>query len=349
MAARALAATFTVMLATAPASAHHSRANFDLDTTIDVEGTVTEFTWQNPHAFAVVEGHKAGSTQTQKWTFELNSTPVLIRMGWSPDTLKVGDRVVARGNPDRNADRRFIYATLFVRDGQEIWAWGGPQLSQFASAPAPSAASSTDFTGVWRLQRRTAPLTGAQADDRVLVNTLPVTAKGQAQVDTFDPDENPDWDCLPQSLPALLTLPYPVEITRPAADTLVMHYELNEVERVVDMGMTQHPANATRTPVGHSIGRIENGELVIETAAFTPVKWGNGRGVDSGEQKTTVERYALGADGKTLSVTFTMTDPEYLTRPVTLEQEYYLHAGYKLQQYLCDPTTSRRHLTAGEE
>jgi hypothetical protein len=32
-----------------------------------------------------------------------------------------------------------------------------------------------------------------------------------------------------------------------------------------------------------------------------------------------------------------------------LEQGYYLHAGYRLQQYLCDPTTSRRHLTAGEE
>jgi len=25
-----------------------------------------------------------------------------------------------------------------------------------------------------------------------------------------------------------------------------------------------------------------------------------------------------------------------------------LNAGYKLQEYLCDPATARRHLTAGE-
>jgi hypothetical protein len=44
-----------------------------------------------------------------------------------------------------------------------------------------------------------------------------------------------------------------------------------------------------------------------------------------------------------------MTDPEYLTKPVTDEQRYNLNAGYKLQEYLCDPATARRHLTAGEE
>jgi hypothetical protein len=87
---------------------------------------------------------------------------------------------------------------------------------------------------------------------------------------------------------------------------------------------------------------------VIETAKFTRVRWGNGKGVGSSEQKTTVERYALGDDGRTLTLHFTMTDPEYLTEPVTDEQHYTLNAGYKLQEYLCDPATARRHLTAGE-
>jgi hypothetical protein len=62
-----------------------------------------------------------------------------------------------------------------------------------------------------------------------------------------------------------------------------------------------------------------------------------------------VERYRLADDGKSLTLTFTMTDPEYLTRPVTVEHKYSLNAGYKLQEYLCDPATSRRHLTAGKE
>jgi hypothetical protein len=119
--------------------------------------------------------------------------------------------------------------------------------------------------------------------------------------------------------------------------------------RTVHLGANTHPANVAPTPLGHSIGRIEGNELVIETARFAHVRWGNGTGVDSGEQKSTVERYTLAPDGKALTLAFTMTDPEYLTKPVTVDHRYTLNAAYELQEYLCDPATSRRHLHAGED
>lgn len=347
MRAKILAAWATAFIATS-ALAHHSRSNFDLDSTVEIQGTVREFSWRNPHAYVVVEGKK-GDGPVEEWTFELNSTPVLKRFGWTPATLEVGDRVVARGNPDRDADRRFVYANLFVKDGKKIWAWGGPRLT---SPPKPTAeqlaAKSTDFTGVWRVQFK-GDVLGRNRPDTVVVNTLPVTAKGQAELDHFDPDQNPEWDCLPLTMPQILGYPYPFEITRPDADTLVIRYEVDELERVVHLNMTSHPANVAPSPLGHSIGHFENGDLVIETANFTHVRWGNGKGVDSSEKKTTVERYTLGDDGRTLTLHFTMTDPEYLTKPVTDEQQYDLNAGYELQEYLCDPATARRHLTAGED
>ena len=347
MRAKTLAALTTALIAT-PAFAHHSRSNFDLDSTVEITSTVKEFSWRNPHAYVVVEGEK-GDGPVEEWTFELNSTPVLKRFGWTPDTLKVGDRVVARGNPDRDPERRFVYANLFVKDGQDIWAWGGPQLT---SPPKPSAeqlaAKSADFTGVWRVQFK-GDVLGRNNPDTEVVNTLPVTAKGQAQLDNFDPDRNPEWDCLPITMPQILGYPYPFEITRPDPDTLMIRYEVDELERVVHLNMTSHPADVAPSPLGHSIGHFENGDLVIETANFTHARWGNGRGVDSSERKTTVERYTLGDDGRTLTLHFTMTDPEYLAEPVTDEQHYNLNPGYELQEYLCDPETARRHLSAGED
>jgi Family of unknown function (DUF6152) len=328
----------------APAVAHHSRSNFDLDTVAEVEGVVTEYSWRNPHSFAVVTATDDNGNETE-WTFELNSTPVLKRYGWTPETLHVGDRVIARGNPDRNPDRHFLYASVFVRDGEEIWAWGGPPLPP----PPPVTEGSSDFSGVWRIRFDPGfDVLGRNRPDTELVNTLPVTAKGRAQLEAFDPDQNPNWDCEPETMPLILGHPYPFEILRPSADRILLRYEVNNLERIVHLDIRAHPAEIMPSPLGHSIGRFENGDLVIDTARFSHVRWGNGTGVDSGEEKTTIERYRLSDDGKELSLTFTMLDPEYLTEPVTVEHRYNLTAGYELQDYLCDPETSRRHLTAGE-
>lgn len=343
--ARIIAAA-AVLAAAGAAPAHHSRSNFDLESVIEIDGVVTEFTWRNPHAFAVVESaNDAG--ETEEWTFELNSTPVLGRFGWTADTLEVGDRVVARGNPDRDADRRFVYANVFVKDGEEIWAWGGPRTA--GPEVASEAEGSTDFSGVWRIQLTRDVLGADSPDERELVTTLPVNAKGQAQVDAFDPADNPAWDCAPESMPTILGHPYPFEIIRTGDDGLIMRYEINNLERVVPLSPDARPEDVEPRPLGHSIGRFEDDGLVIETAGFSHVRWGNGRGVDSGPQKTTVERYSLSEDGTMLSLEFTMRDPEYLTEPVTIEHSYALLTDYELQDYVCDPETSRRHLSAGDD
>ncbi|HEU4619262.1 MAG TPA: DUF6152 family protein [Gammaproteobacteria bacterium] len=336
LSAAALAAAATTALA------HHSRSNFDLDRTIEVRGVVTEFSWRNPHTYAVVESTNPDGTK-DKWTFELNSTPVLKRFGWTPTTLAVGDHVVARGNPDRDPNRLFAYANTFTKDGREIVAWGGPQVK----GPKLASQGSTDFSGVWRI-RFEGDVLGRNTPDTKLVNTLPVNAKGQAQVDAFNPDDNPAWSCGPVTMPEVLGYPYPFQVVRSGGDRLVLRYEVDNLERVVHLDAATVPADAAPTPLGYSVGRFENGELIIDTARFSDVKWGNGRGVDSGAEKTTEERYRLGNDGKTLTLEFTMTDPEYLREPVKIEHTYDLLADYTLQDYTCDPATARRHLTAGE-
>jgi hypothetical protein len=291
------------------------------------------------------------------WTFEMNATPVLRRFGTTADSLSVGDHVVARGNPDRDPDRRFVYANVFVKDdGTEVWSWGRPNApppgaSPGAAAPPAELAGSSDFTGVWRIQFQPGfDVLGRNRPDTELVTTLPVNEKGAAQVAAFDPDQNPDWDCLPQSMPTILGYPYPFEIIRDDENTLRLLYEVNHVERLIHFEVTEPPADVAPTPTGYSIGRFaDDGALVIETSRFSDVRWGAGEGVDSGEQKTTREVYRLADDGRSLELGFTMEDPEYLTEPVTVAHRYNLNPGYQIQDYYCDPATSRRHLTAGTE
>lgn len=331
------------LLVSLAALAHHSRSNFDLDTVVEVEGVVKEFSWVNPHSYVVIVA-TGESGDPVEWTFELNSTPVLKRFGWNSKSLAVGDHVLATGNPDRDANRRFIYANLFRKsDGTEIWSWGGPQVSPVVAATE----GSSDFSGVWRIEFERDVL-GADRPDDVLTTELPVTPKGQAEIDAFDPDANPEWDCKPETMPTILGFPYPFEVVRESDREIRLRYEVNNLERIVHLDRASVPDDVPRTPLGYSIGRIDGRVLTIETGRFAHVVWGAGKGVDSGERKRTVERYSLSEDGKFLDLEFVMQDPEYLSEPVTVRHRYDLTAGYTLQDYTCDPATARRHLTAGE-
>ena len=44
-----------VLLAPAPASAHHGSASFDTSKKVTLKGTVTEWLWANPHCFLKID------------------------------------------------------------------------------------------------------------------------------------------------------------------------------------------------------------------------------------------------------------------------------------------------------
>ena len=83
------------------------------------------------------------------------------------------------------------------------------------------------------------------------------------------------------------------------------------------MGQTEFPVDVEFSRMGYSIGHIEDHALVIHTKYFSPDRWGNGKGVPSGEKKEVFERYWLTNDGKRLEVSYATTDPEYLSGPKT--------------------------------
>jgi hypothetical protein len=112
------------LVATVPASAHHSfAATYFEDRMTSIEGNLVQFLMRNPHSFVHIEG-KDAQGNTVRWAVEWAGGLQLGREGVTRDTLKAGDFVKIAGNPGRNpADHRVrMRAIERPSDG---WSWKG--------------------------------------------------------------------------------------------------------------------------------------------------------------------------------------------------------------------------------
>jgi hypothetical protein len=111
----------TVFLASSPLLAHHSTAEYQLDRTVSVIGTVTEFAWNNPHAYVYLDV-KDDKGNIEKWSGELGTLGQLYRANWRRDTLKPGDHITMFGNPAKDGRLLMRLQKIILPNGQEFAA-----------------------------------------------------------------------------------------------------------------------------------------------------------------------------------------------------------------------------------
>jgi hypothetical protein len=76
-------------------------AKYASDKPITLEGTVTEFRFQDPHTFVIFDA--AGKDgKIISWTGEMGPATLLARGGFTATSLKPGDRVVIEGSEARD-------------------------------------------------------------------------------------------------------------------------------------------------------------------------------------------------------------------------------------------------------
>jgi hypothetical protein len=84
------------------ASAHHSfAAFFDPAKTVTVKGTVTSYHFTNPHGLIAIDV-RSPNGQVEHWRAETNAPVVLMRRGWTRETLKPGEIVTLSGWASRD-------------------------------------------------------------------------------------------------------------------------------------------------------------------------------------------------------------------------------------------------------
>ena len=110
-----------LLLASSPAFAHHSTAEYDMTALTAVKGTVTQFEWSNPHAYIHVEA-KDDKGNAVEWTAELASIGMLSRVNWKRDTVKPGDEITIYGNRAKNGKSLMRLDKIVFANGQELSA-----------------------------------------------------------------------------------------------------------------------------------------------------------------------------------------------------------------------------------
>lgn len=106
------------------AVAHHSfAATYQADDRIEIQGTVRELVWRNPHSFLRIDvTDEDGNMRT--WSLEWTSANRLAGTNLTQTTLRPLDVVIATGSPARNpGSARMLLRQL--RRPSDGWEWIG--------------------------------------------------------------------------------------------------------------------------------------------------------------------------------------------------------------------------------
>ena len=90
-----------LLLTAGPIAAHHGTSGYDMDKVITLNGTVTSFNWSNPHCIVHIDV-KDSKGEPKDWIIELAAPTLMTRNGWSKDSMKPGDEVIAETHPAKN-------------------------------------------------------------------------------------------------------------------------------------------------------------------------------------------------------------------------------------------------------
>lgn len=351
-----ITALAALTLSPLPALAHHSHASINQNWDITFAGTVTEFLWRSPHVYIKIDSIMPETGEVIEYTIETLNPSSLQKTAWTKDTLTVGDRVIWSGNHDRDPDR--AYASLdsvqkiggysyFVdeRAMDEYLEGEGISMDTYMGlSPLQPAQSLAE--GVWTRSNATGgrfpPIRGPQRD-------WPYTELAAAQVAAFSEDHNPILECAYPGPPKSTTAPLYFKHSMEGNDVFVIERALMDNVRKIYLNPETAPAPGERTNVGYSVGHYEGDVLVVETSNFKADAWGLWTGVDSSEQKHMIERYSLSDDGMMVSVEVTVSDPVYLTEPVTFSHHWTKTQDFPITQAECSRDNANYYLTAGYE
>ena len=125
-----LTAGFGLLLSAVPMLAHHSfAAEYDSTKPMKVTGTVSKVEWMNPHARFYVDVKEANGA-VSNWNFELGAIPVLLKQGWTKNSLHQGDQITVEGSAAKDSSNTANARSVVLSDGRRVFGGSSQPTTQ---------------------------------------------------------------------------------------------------------------------------------------------------------------------------------------------------------------------------
>jgi hypothetical protein len=345
---RFLAITFFAIAGTSTYAHHSFQATFDSNSTIEVEGVVTKFSFKNPHINIYFDVTADDGTVTN-WMSEGSAATLMRRSGWSKETIQSGQLIRVTGNSTHdgspmvsiasvdvlNADDGSVVATLSRNNGGGGRGGNEPAAEKAAAIPLTLADGRPNLSGAWTNHG----MRGARPP-RPNPSFSDVGAALQA---SYEIANDPQVFCDPPGLVRQAgTTPHPVRITQ-YDDRVLIEYEEYGGKREIffEAGVN---AKGIKTHLGDSVARYEGDALIIETNNLlsNPISPDGNRLSD---QTTTVQTYRRADSdeyGPVLSMQLVVSDPAYLEEDVVISGKKMSAGEYEFIENDCQQPLRER-------
>jgi len=118
-------AAMSLLAISAPLSAHHGTAGYDMDKQLVMKATVTDWLWANPHCFLTFDGTDDKGA-TVRWTAEVSNPVDMTKRGWSRRILNPGDQITVTVRPAKNGAPVGQLLKVVLPNGQTLLGWNPP-------------------------------------------------------------------------------------------------------------------------------------------------------------------------------------------------------------------------------
>lgn len=236
------------------------------------------------------------------------------------------------------------------------------------NAPAPRTRDGKpDLSGVWQAAGAPIPLLmkllpggqnglGEDIPSQYFVNIFSDFNRGQeplkpaalaasAKLTMGTPATAGNLACLPSGLPIFITAPAPFKIVQTPGLTVMMSEGDASFRQIFTDGR-KFPADPTPSWLGSSVGRWEGDTFVVESVGFNNRSLLDALGHRHSDKLRVTERYYRVNAGR-MNVALLLTDPEILTRPLTVKFDLVLRADTDLIEYFCTENEKDRQRVHG--